>query len=361
MDNSAESLILEYLKHHKDALILIMEGGTGWLATQAALRVPEGEVLTLDRDFRNTQAAKNLLKGISNARTSEGALPSSGDWDVVLLIIPKERRFTRSLLIDAWERLRPNGQLFLAGPTQKGAKAAIKDADRLFGNASVLGYRSHQRVALCTRGNALPDPLSKEFQQIGIAPGSTHLIEVMRPQRELNLETHPGIFSWKGLDEGTALLLDNLHIQLGTHVWDVGCGYGVIGLSAALAGAEFVAMSDVNMIATLYAHKNATRNGLDKIVKTFSGDVLSRSPESDKPFDLIVSNPAFHQGRDIDKSMADKLISSAPKFLAREGRLLLVANRFLNYDKALQEHFTDVCRIAETKKFHVIEACNGKV
>ena len=54
--------------------------------------------------------------------------------------------------------------------------------------------------------------------------------------------------------------------------------------------------------------------------------------------------------------MADKLITAAPKYLAPKGRLVIIANRFLNYDRFMREHFKQVTRIIETNKYHVIEA-----
>ena len=56
--------------------------------------------------------------------------------------------------------------------------------------------------------------------------------------------------------------------------------------------------------------------------------------------------------------MADDLIRQAPSLLMDGGRLLIVANRFLNYDKPMREYFEQVNKLAETNKFHVIEAYN---
>ncbi len=353
----AQSLLLEYLQPPKTARILVLEGGAGELARQAARSVPAGEVLTLDRDFRNVQAAQALLADVPNARAGEQVLPESTGWDLALLTIPKERRFGRALLVAAWQALVPGGELRLAGPTQAGAKAAIKDAERLFGNAALLAYKNHQRLARCRRGDALPDPLPADFQQPGIAPRTEYFIEISRPAGLLKLATHPGIFSWEALDEGTALLLDHLQFQPGERVWDVGCGYGVIGLSAALAEADQIWMSDVNLLAVRYAQKNAQRIGFTDRVDVFPADIATiHSPLPTAHFDLIVSNPAFHQGREVDQSMAGELIATAPQFLSPGGRLVLVANRFLPYDKLMQKHFNFVHKLAETGKFHLIEA-----
>lgn len=369
--NPAESLLLEHLAPNEDTRILVLEGGEGWLAAEAAVMVPKGYVLSLSRDARDVWNCQENLAFVPNASTGTSVFPESNYWDIALLVIPKERRYTRTLLLSAWGSLKNGGRLHLAGPNRVGAKAVIKDAERLFGNSAVLGYRSHHRVAACTKNVPLPDPLPVEFQQPGVAPGTTHFITVYRPERKLTLETHPGIFSWGALDAGTQILLDHLKINPGERVWDVGCGYGVIGLSCALSGASHVTMSDINLLAVSFAQANSRHNGLAATANAFPADGLnpisiglpSPVPLKHDPlvltsYDLVVTNPAFHQGHQVNTSMADQLIKQAPSILSANGRLIIVANRFLNYDKFMSKHFNRVDRIAETKKFHVLVGAN---
>jgi 16S rRNA (guanine1207-N2)-methyltransferase len=360
------ALLLEHSHPCVDDRILVLEGGDGRLAHAIADKYPEVEILTLSRDAREFWAAKNLLDSHPTTSVGEDVLPTTGDWDIVLLTIPKERRYARTLLLSAWDALKPGGLLLLSGPTRKGAKAVIKDAARLFGGTNVLGYRRHQRIAAAIRGDHLPNPLPNEFQQNGIAPGTIHTIEVVQSLGSLVMETHPGIFSWENIDEGTTLLLDHLNFQPGIRVWDVGCGCGVIGLSAALAGADFVIMSDVNLICIDYAKRNAVRNGLDHRVNVLPADGLvlptdftfSKNPDLSLQFDLIVSNPAFHRGHQVNKSMADRLISQAPLHLAPGGQLVIIANRFLNYHRSMQQYFKRVTRLAEDNKYHLLLGSN---
>ncbi len=350
-------LLLDYLPSGDAWRILILEGGPGTLAREAARRVPRGEVLTTDRDLRAVLAAQKQLADFPNARATTDVLPPAGDWDVVLLPLPKERKFTRALLYAARDALRPSGQLILAGPVKGGAKAIIRDAEQIFGSLSAQSYRRHQRVAAFRREEQPPDansphPKSDYAQQDGRV-----FLELPRPEGALTLETHPGIFSWETIDAGTALLLEHLSIEPGSRVWDVGCGYGAIGLSAALAGAAHVRMSDVNLLALRYAQANAERNALAGRVTVLPADALTPlAPAPQKMrFDLIVSNPAFHQGRNVDQSMAAALIARAPEVLAPRGRLVLVANRFLPYDKLMRPHFPHLTKLVETGRYHVIE------
>ena len=355
--NPAQELLLEYSIPQENDHIIILEGGKGWLASEIAPHVPGGFVLTLDRDIRNIQDSRILLQNNNNAKTGSGALPEENGWDLVLLTIPKERSFARLLLLASFLALNDGGRLLLAGPSRQGAKAVIKDAQRLFGNATILGYRSHQRVAHCQKNTAVPKPLPKEFQSPGIAPGSVNKLTIDLPLGSLQLNTSPGIFSWKKFDQGSALLLQHLDIDPNSVVWDVGCGYGILGLVAALSGAEQVLMSDTNILAVDYAQENAKNNNLAEHVLIFPAVGLNLPPSISAPsqVDLILSNPAFHQGRLVDKSMADQIIRESTSLLKSGGRVLLVANRFLNYDKSMQPHFKSVSTIAKNNHYHVIE------
>ena len=54
----------------------------------------------------------------------------------------------------------------------------------------------------------------------------------------------PALFSPRGLDRGTALMLAHADIRPGMKLLDLGCGTGVVGAYAAKCGAQ-VWMSDV--------------------------------------------------------------------------------------------------------------------
>jgi 16S rRNA (guanine1207-N2)-methyltransferase len=363
ISDPAQALLLEHLQPSKSDRILVLEGGEGHLAREIASRCPRGEVLTLSKDVRDVWASKNLLKNTPNADADFSVYPENSGWDIAMMVIPKGRHYARSLLLASRSALKPGGTYLLAGPTRKGAKAIIKDAQRLFGNVNVVGYKNRQRIATCIKSSGKSESIPQEFKINGVALGSNHRFEAQTKHGSLQLLTHPGIFSWESLDEGTLFLLDSLQVSTGFRVWDVGCGYGVIGLSAVLAGAGEVLMTDVNLLGIKYTQINAALNSLSERVHVFPAAGLPPLSETqsipphvlESKFDLIVSNPAFHQEHKVDKSMAFEIISQAPYYLAPGGLLLIVANRFLNYDRLMREHFSRVDRVAENNKFHVIQ------
>ncbi len=356
LSHPAHRLLAESAEFPADAGVQVLEGGAGQLAEAVAARVPAGWVVSLTRDWRELTAAQALLEDTPNAEASGAAfaLPDR-PTDLVLMSIPKGRYLSRALLASAWTALRDGGALYLAGPSKMGAKSVINDARSLFGNAEVMGYKSHQRVARCVKDNAATDAPAWAGEP-GVANGTFGEFTIDSPAGLLTFRTRPGVFSWDGLDEGTALLLEHLEIADGESVWDVGCGCGVIGLWAAQAGAR-VLMSDIDLIALACARGNVAFNRLDDRVEVAACDGLRR--EDGRAYDLIVTNPAFHQGRDRDTAMAENLIRDASGRLAPGGRLVIVANRFLGYAKALKRAGFEVGVVTETSRYRVFEGVAG--
>ena len=73
-------------------------------------------------------------------------------------------------------------------------------------------------------------------------------------------------------------------------------------------------------------------------------------------YDVIVSNPPFHQGRADQPELGQAFIRAAAQSLRPGGRLCLVANRHLPYEQALATGFGDVRKLADAGGFKVIHA-----
>ncbi|MCC6200167.1 MAG: class I SAM-dependent methyltransferase [Moraxellaceae bacterium] len=106
---------------------------------------------------------------------------------------------------------------------------------------------------------------------------------------EFTFHTTWGIFSPRSIDDGSRLLLDHLDINPADHCLDVGCGYGVLGMTMAkLAPHGRTVMVDKDFVAVDYAKANCERNGLSN-TEIFLSNGFNQIPKEYK-FDLIVSN-----------------------------------------------------------------------
>lgn len=163
----------------------------------------------------------------------------------------------------------------------------------------------------------------------------------------------PGVFSANELDLGTDLLLSTLDQPLRGRVLDVGCGAGVIGSYIKMQHPNVIlTMSDIHAMALASATRTLAENQLQGEV--VASDVFSHIQGK---FDLIVSNPPFHQGVDTAYHAVEELIRQAKWYLNSGGELRLVANAFLPYPDLLDRYFGAHQVLAQTSKFKVYSAC----
>ena len=127
-----------------------------------------------------------------------------------------------------------------------------------------------------------------------------------------------GLFSPKGVDAGTRLLLEHVDIQDGNVCLDLGCGYGAIGITLAkCVQTSTVYMVDKDFVAVDYARKNVERNQLQNCHVLLSNG-FNHLPNIQ--FDLIVSNlPA-----NVGKELLQIFLTDAQQHLKPNGRLYVV-------------------------------------
>lgn len=105
---------------------------------------------------------------------------------------------------------------------------------------------------------------------------------------ELEFHTTWGLFSPKGIDEGTRLLLRHVDVRPDDRAIDLGCGYGPLGLAIARAApAGDCLMVDKDFVAVDYANANARRNGINN-ARAMLSDGLRQVPA--QTFTLAVTN-----------------------------------------------------------------------
>jgi 16S rRNA (guanine1207-N2)-methyltransferase len=177
------------------------------------------------------------------------------------------------------------------------------------------------------------------------------LIQARLRDFDLRLMTQPGVFSDDAVDPGTALLIETMRISPTARVLDLGCGYGPIGIVAAkIAVRGRVTLVDADIRATRLAQRNLELNGITNAEVVLGDGVHDLPPKA--RFDVVVSNPPTHQGRDV----LDDFVAGAYHVLRPRGQLFVVVNRLLSLRREIGRVFGNEALAARSKGFTVSRA-----
>jgi len=344
VDHSTD-LILDNVTFADDAHVLTLSAASPRLLRTVAGRAAQVDVYDLSHQ------ALAAINDEPDLHTDDAVFPAAENvYDIAILFVPKGRDFARAQIWSAYRALKPGGTLLIAGPTKGGAKSVISDAEVIFGAAHTVAYRKSHRVGAAVKTEA---GLTAYPPMWGDDPTQTHQLTYDTPLGSLPVTTMPGVFSWQKLDDGTRTLLEHVDFTAfaGQQVLDIGCGVGVLGALAA-RHAEQVTLTDDNLLAVHCARGTVQHNQLAN-VGVSAGDVYA--PVEGQQFDVILSNPPFHKHFDVNTDVAGRIITQAPDHLKRGGRLILVANAFLPYHKAMEPVFRSVQEIIRTNRYVVLE------
>ena len=147
------------------------------------------------------------------------------------------------------------------------------------------------------------------------------------------------------------ILIDSSSLLL-----DFACGIGVIGLSLLVRDPTLkLTLLDNSALALESARRSLQANELQAGLLPSDGlaEVAQR-------YDWIVSNPPFHRGVATNLDITRRFIEQAHTALNRQGKILLVCNSHLPYERWLSDHFISVEILAGRDNFRVLQACRPK-
>ena len=165
-----------------------------------------------------------------------------------------------------------------------------------------------------------------------------------------------GVFSKEKIDFGSNLLLKTLfehkkNNNENLNILDVGCGYGLLGISMAKILGTKATLCDVNRRALHLAKKNAEANSVSNLVQVIESNVYENVTDI---YDLIITNPPIRAGKEIVYSILD----GARDYLKEGGELWMVIRKDQGAKstmKHLEENYK--CEVVEKSKgFYIIKA-----
>ncbi len=330
--------------------VLDLGCGNGIIGFGSAVIQPEIDLHLADASYVAVTAVSLSLERLglpgSVWHSDVGAdVPADLTFDVVLAHLPRGRDLGEEFIREAWKRLEPGGRLYLAGSKHSGILTRISTAEEWFGNVEMVATTANYRVARALKrpGSAPPPPSSYHEYAVSSFSARGRTWEVM---------SKPGVFGCKGLDAGTKRLLAHLEVRRGESVLDLGCGTGAVGLVCyGLAELERLVMVDDYLPAVRAAQRTIEHNRLDRAVARLSDAGSAVIGES---FDVVVTNPPFHLGSDVEFDIARQFVEDSRDVLGSKGRLYLVSNSFLPHDETMKEMFRRVEEVHEDRFFKVL-------
>lgn len=275
------------------------------------------------------------------------AIDNEQRYDGIVIYMPKAKEQLKLLLANAVTQLQQGGLLLLVGENKSGVKSAAKLMSSYGDKVNKLDSARHCALfAVEFNGKAAAFHLQNWLLETQIQIKGTRFA----------VHSLPGVFSYGELDAGTRLLLENSPLDRGGKVLDFACGAGVIGCYLALQQTKInLTMSDISALAIYSAQQTAKANGIDATIVAANG-----LEGLDKDFGLVFTNPPFHTGVKTDYSVTEGFIGSVKQHMSGQGRLILVANRFLPYPDLLQQQFGNLSTIAQTSKFNLYQCIKGR-
>jgi 16S rRNA (guanine1207-N2)-methyltransferase len=266
------------------------------------------------------------------------------DVAIINLLYQPGNSWVRYGLQVAAHALKEGGQLYVVGAKDRGILSTAKRMKECFGNVETLAISKGLRV-VCSR---------KETSRVGARPTLSANHDSLSGETPLVIadELMPQVFAEGKLDEGTSLLLAALEVRSSDIALDIGCGAGYLGLAIARqAPAGSVTMVDASLATVAMARRNIEESSLTNIRVLPSDGAQAVLSER---FDLVVTNPPFHQGGIQTTEIAERFIREAAQVLRPRGRFYLVANRFLKYEPTLRTCFQQVDEVGGNSRYKVL-------
>lgn len=296
--------------------------------------------LALQRNLHRNALAEDAVGWVHASELPEGS------FDLVLIQIPK----SLPLLTHQLTQLRPllhEKSVVLGGAMVKHlSPAMIQCFESIIGPVQVsLAERKARTVRA-------------QFD-LALQPPAIHPTRYRIEQTPIELCNHPGVFSQSKLDIGTRFLLEHFpEVGQRQRIVDLGCGNGALGCFAGWRNPQAeLLFVDESALAIESARASFANSSLRNTAHFLQSDGLD-TPDSgnSRPVDLILCNPPFHAGNQMDSGIALRMFQQSAQHLHANGELVVVGNRHLDYHRSLKRWFRQVSLTASNRKFVVLSA-----
>jgi len=308
--------------------------------------------LGAEAGFRSSDVLKNVdltciqgfrphFRALEAARHTVVPQPTGDNYDAALILCCRHRGQNETWIGEAVSRTKVGALILLAGSKEDGTASLRK---RLEGAIELNGYLpKYHGLAIWFRLQQDTKPLLATLNS-GEEPTLV----------EGHFVTAPGMFSHDRIDTGSRLLAEHLPADISGQVADFCSGWGYLAREAVMRCPKIKA---IDLYEADFASLEAAKINLADATKParFFWHDLAAEPVTSR-YDAIVMNPPFHADRRADPLLGQDMIKAAARALKSGGRLLLVANHHLPYEKTMPGLFSSFSEIARGQGFKVILA-----
>jgi 16S rRNA (guanine1207-N2)-methyltransferase len=346
--NGADRLLLDTVRGMDPGRILVVNDGFGTLlcalhaASPASWYDSYSYAHWAQRNWQHNQLPGEPQLLLSTAAPALD--PAAPHFDTVLMRVPKSRDHYAEQLATLKPWLSTDGVVIVAGMDKHLQDWASGLLARHVGPVERPrgAYKAHHYRARNCPDTKAPAPPPGQYREARF---------------DLTLQAAGNVFGRGRADAGAALILEHLG-KLPDHqrVADLGCGDGVLGLAwLRKVPTAHLVFTDDSALALYWARHNLVANGGDAASAEWVHDD-SFGDYAGAPFELILCNPPFHHDHALTGSIALRMFQRARRLLATDGRLWVVGNRHLNYQRSLKQVFGNSRVVASNPRFVLLEA-----
>lgn len=331
-----ESLLIDAVAEMSGQRLVCISPGLAQFAGAAAVALPQAVVSCSYLDqYRANLASDYWRDRPTNLRIECAADLPDGEADIVAFPFSAsgEAELTRDFIQAGHERLRLGGKMYVATNNQQDAWLD-EQLRKLFRK---LERRAMSDGALYVGMKTEPLKKIKDYSCEFAFRDRGRLIRAY---------SRPGVFSHRHIDPGARQLIEEMELDAGARVLDIGCGAGVVALAAACRGDGVrVHGIDSHARAVQCTQRGAELNGLTNITTELNADGKFLGAGQ---FDVTLANPPYYSGFRI----ARHFLTAGHEALCPGGRFLVVTKRADWYEQNMPEMFDDVSAV-ERKGYYV--------
>ncbi len=263
--------------------------------------------------------------------------------------VSKEKRVVEHVMQSLWQLLPVTGELHCAGYKGEGIKTFAKRAAAAWDcELSLERGDGNLHLYTFTKNSERAEPLQV---------GDYHALQAIAAWQGCQVYSKPGVFAWDRFDAGSVCLLDYLPKLLAQadrqqqRALDLGCGSGLLALALVQAGFREVVATDNNAAAIRACEFNLQQLATTQQVQVIADD-CGMSLRGN--FDVVLCNPPFHQGFEVEQTLSDRFLEAASRVLKADGKALFVVNSFIPLERKAAAWFGKVEKVADNKLYKLV-------